>query len=379
MSISFSLFIEINSNNISKVCTPVDELTAPPNVPTIKDTVPTAYTSKPNVTNGYLPPSQSISTAYYDRSPFNATVSQGPPSSSYSSNSNSNITPYGTYMISYNISDISKIDEYQIYDMIYLYYYLSLYYFTPDFLSSNFFKDGSKESLVNMLTNYCNSSGNMSSGLCNSTSGIGSGFPYQTLITQSPCTNPYSNCYNGWDDFCFQSGNYDSPECLNYYSNSYKNNQLNANIKNGLLNICSSIYNSNTTPPENFWEVCSCFLPQEVYTNFLAENNVTGISQGAQQCWYYPCISASVQPEATATCPNSTVVSCIQKQYLTLQDTGGNITDNTIKTQQAINNCQAATTTGKSNTPVVPTPPHIPTSPPQPGITSPPQSGTKNK
>ena len=39
------------------------------------------------------------------------------------------------------------------------------------------------------------------------------------------------------------------------YSKSYENNQLNANIKNGLLNICSSIYNSNTTPPENFWEV----------------------------------------------------------------------------------------------------------------------------
>ena len=84
----------------------------------------------------------------------------------------------------------------------------------------------------------------MGSGLCNSTSGIGESLPVQSLVNQSPCTNPYSTCYNAWDSYCFTSGNYDSPECLQYYSNSYEMNQLNANIKNGLLNICSSIYNS---------------------------------------------------------------------------------------------------------------------------------------
>ena len=72
----------------------------------------------------------------------------------------------------------------------------------------------------------------MDIGLCNSTgSGLGASLPTQTLFDQSPCTmNNYSSCSQGWNDYCFQSGNYNTEECLNYYSANYENNQLNAKI-----------------------------------------------------------------------------------------------------------------------------------------------------
>ena len=378
MSILFSLYIEINSNNIENICTSVSSMTTiPDNIMNEEKTINgnkyilNDYTTDPiPTTEQYTPPSQSVALnfAYYNVSPFIATISSGYSPSQYTSSSKS----YEVYMISYSVDNISTINEHQIYDIIYLYSYLSST-FSSAFLSSTYYENGSKVNITSLIKDYCNLTGNMGSGLCNSTSGIGESLPVQSLVNQSPCTNPYSTCYNAWDSYCFTSGNYDSPECLQYYSNSYENNQLNANIKNGLLNICSSIYNSNTTPPENFWEVCSCFLPENVYTDFLTENNVTGISQGAQQCWYYPCISASVQPEASATCPSSTVVSCIQKQYLTLEDTGGSITDDNIKTQQAISNCQAtnsgngsspstSSSTPPSSTPSSPTSPPVPSS-----------------
>jgi len=351
MSVSFSLYFEINSGNISNVCSTIT--TTPSDITPVEDSngdsyIPNEYNLQPNMNNGYTPPSGSnLSYAYYNVSPFIAKIYPGPKPSQYSSNNNL----FGTYIVSYNIENISQINQYQLYDIIYLYYYLSLT-FSKDFLASNYYNNASIPSLTKTIINYCNITGNMNSGLCSSISGLGSSLPVQTLLTQSPCTNPYSTCYDGWDNYCFQSGNYDSPECLNYYSGSYNNNQLNSNIKNGLLNICSSIYNSNTTPPENFWEVCSCFLPQEVYTEFLEKNNVTGISQGSQQCWYFPCISASIKPQSSANCPNSTVVNCIQKQYLTLQNTGGDITDNIINTEQAISNCSASnTSSGSSPTP----------------------------
>lgn len=345
MSISFELYFQINLDNLSTVCSPISSIVTPDESLSFENSnveyVPNSYDSLPNIKKGvYTVPSSSISTAYYNVHPFLPNLFKISPSS----NDSSSIVIFG---VSYTIEDIKEIEDGQLYDLIYLYYYLSKT-FSSNFLSSNYFKKISKPNLVNMITNYCQLSSNMGLGLCSSTSGIGTSLPYQDLITQSPCTDPYSKCYDAWDNYCFQSGNYDSSECLNYYSNSYENNQLNANIKNGLLNVCQSIYRSDATPPENFWEICSCFLPEEVYTDFLKKNNVSGISQGTQQCWYYPCISATVLPESSPTCPNSSVVSCIQKQYLTLDDTGGNISDDTIKTQQAINNCQALTSTNKS-------------------------------
>ena len=135
MSISFILYFEINSGNIDQVCSNIDEFTTPSDIIPIQDPngnsyIPNEYTSQPNMNNGYTPPSGiSLSTAYYNVSPFTATISPGPKPSQYSSNSNS----LGTYSVSYFIEDGSKINGFQLYDIIYLYYYLSLT-FSQDFL-----------------------------------------------------------------------------------------------------------------------------------------------------------------------------------------------------------------------------------------------------
>ena len=64
------------------------------------------------------------------------------------------------------------------------------------------------------------------------------------FLSESPCTNPYSNCSEGWGNYCFNQDEFSSPLCLNYYTNSYIPSS-NPNNPNLLLMIVSLWFTEN--------------------------------------------------------------------------------------------------------------------------------------
>lgn len=337
MSINLTIYFEINDTNYLSYCSQVEESIS--GLSFNYDNliyVPTAYTSQPTIQNSIYIPPVSLSYAYYNVAPFTA------------SSSDKTIMIYSpegqttlplVYQVSYNLltSDLTSNIQSQLYDLLYVYNGILGSTFTILTSSDQNMNNSSFNSLV---SNFCANSQLMSSSLCNSSS-----LTFSNLnLEKAPCIDPYSNCYTAWNNFCFNDMNYDSEECLNYYQNSYNNNELSPNVSDGLSNICTSIYNSNTTQSETFWDVCSCFLPDEVYENFLNQYKLTGLTLGSPQCWYPRCmLSNSIKPLQSPICPNSTVTNCLQNSYNDLIDEDGNIDDNTLNISQDISSCTTQT------------------------------------
>lgn len=324
---------------------------------------PISYTSVPDVNqnNEYIP-NPSIKGAFYNCSPFNGVLQliNGNMQNDGIVNavcSCETVPPndkdsYAIYEVRYDIpvSSLSKSNfSNQLNDFLYIQQYLYLNS-TSSFLESEYMKV-SIENIKQLIIDYCDASSNMTDSLCSKTF---SDFIF--LNSGSPCVNPYSLCSKGWDNYCFQKKNIFSDICLNYFSNSYntstdpndKNLLLNNNVTAGLQKTCQSLYkdakNPTTDLSQDFWNVCSCFLPNQYYEEYIKENNFQELSLGTQQCWYLPCSGASVLPENNPSCPNNSVSNCIQDEYITIKSNNpANIKNNIIQTNQTINSCGSKT------------------------------------
>lgn len=335
--IILKIYFEINDTNYQSFCTKVQS----DNKLSFHENnyiwVPTVYKSEPSYKNNlYIPPPESY--AYYDLAPL----------SIYSI---TNITtPEGekpTLPIIYEImyilisTDLKSSIKGQIKDFLNV--YNSILGSTFSILTDNE-SNTSNVSMNNLISNFCTNTNSMGSTLCNSET---LGFSNIKLV-KSPCIDPYTNCQDSWNNYCFNDMNFDSEECINYYQNSYNGNLINHNVSNKLVDFCKSLYESNTTQSESFWDTCACFLPDSVYTKFLEDYKLTGLTLGSPQCWYPKCmLSNSIKPEQSPRCPNSTVSTCMQNSYTDLIDQNGNIYDNTLNINQVISKCTAQS--GSSN------------------------------
>ena len=317
---------------------------------------PISYNSSPNVIKGkYIPPKNLTNYAYYNYGFFSnptltllLSLNPGPISMVLTDSSNSSCTQqmdynldnipssFAIYSIIYNISDTNLKNaniENQIFDLLYLYETLSNT-FTTDFKNSCYFKD-SKYSFQQMVLDYCSRSANMSSSLCSNP------FLPFSFLNVSPCVTNHSFCKSGLLDFCSKAENYNSEQCLNYYSESYDGTQLDTDTQVMLQNTCGEIYNSTedkSTLDEDFYTVCGCFLPKNVYTEYLEEHKMNESILGYPQCWYLPCITSGVQPSITPKCPSNNITNCVQYKYITVKNTDTNETKKSM-TKDALVNC----------------------------------------
>lgn len=337
--ISFSIYFEINDLNYTQFCSQVQSTSSISFNYENSNWTPIVYTSQPTFQNSlYVPPPESY--AYYNLTPFSVqSISTIP----YNSDASSRTLPI-IYQINYNFlsTDLTSNIQSQLYDLLNVYNSIlgsSITILTTSQQNTNY------NSINYLVSNFCTNSQEMDDSICSSSS---LNFPNLKLTT-APCINPYSNCDTSWNNYCFNDMNYDSEECLNYYQNSYTNNSINPNIRDKLSSLCSSIYNSNTTQSETFWDVCSCFLPDTVYEKFQDEYKLTGLTLGPQQCWYPRCmLSNSIKPSQSPNCPNSTVTTCLQNSYNDLIDDDGNIDDNTFNISQAIGSCSSQSSSTSS-------------------------------
>ena len=258
---------------------------------------PLNYSDKPNINsnNTYVPPSTPFNAAFYNVSPLNATVKRITLTGSVPS------TTYAVYEISYEIDDFSLLQNNQILDFCYLQQYLQST-FSSWFQS---YQNKNKLEIQQLIMDFCNENGVMSDSVCNSLN-------IPSLIESSPCTSPYSNCMDSWNNFCSQTENYNSSICKDYYKSNYFNNTLDNGISDMLKSTCNEIYESNPSilSSADYMGVCACFLPKEIYDKFPVEINSENVEN-----WYYPCYKSSIKPNATPPSPTSEIVSCMNKKY----------------------------------------------------------------
>lgn len=193
-----------------------------------------------------------------------------------------------------------------------------------------------------LITDYCTYSNNMLAALC-------SGelyFPYLD-INESPCVDDYSDCNIGWTKFCTDPNYYNTEPCLNYFSSGYlPNGTMSNDIQQELRTVCANVYN-NSNPNDlentNFYDVCGCYLPNEVYEDFQKELLTTGQSVGSTQCWFMPCTQSNfaITNPLYLECPDTSVATCVQKSYINLQAENADIKNNTIVVNQVIKECTA--------------------------------------
>lgn len=330
------------------------------------------YSKKPDmISNNYSPPLEIEGYAYYNYGLFknpliDLKLSSNPGPTSINetfdnptcSKSFTYTLPnesYAVYTLNYSFSpsDISSNSNFifQLYDFLYLMNYL-FNTFTSDFKNSCFWVN-SVESINELILYYCNQSGNMSETICSKEF-----LPFD-FLPESPCIVNPSNCLTGKNKYCSSSKNFNNNYCLNYYSNYYNGNQLDATIISNLQNNCKEVYNSSSDPstlPDSFWNTCGCFLPDNVYTEFLENNNVdfSESTLGNRQCWYLPCINSSVLPSNNPKCPDNNIVNCIQYSYITTENTN-TLAEKTTETKKTLQHCNSLhsenveTTTSKEN------------------------------
>jgi len=320
---------------------------------------PNSYTTLPqlNSNNEYVPNPNIKGGAFYNCGPFKALLQltnnnmndTGTINGVCSCDSvpSSNPDSYTIYQVRYNIptSIISQNYYYNyLMDFLYLQQYL-FYNYTSSFLQSEYWET-TLDNIKQLIIDYCNYTSNMTNKLCYDS------FSDFIFLSSSPCTNPYSTCSKGWGNYCFNENNFTSPLCLNYYSNSYipsinpnnSNSLLDDNVVNGLQKTCQNIFSQVENPitdlDQEYWNVCSCFLPNEYYQNYLKENNLQNLSLGSQQCWYLPCSNASIVPKSNPICPNNSITNCVQDVYVTIKtDNPSNIQNDMIQTTQTITSC----------------------------------------
>jgi len=320
---------------------------------------PVPYTYPPTVMNGtYIPPQEKIpSSAYYNYGLFSnpiieipLSINPGPssiitednsnPTCTQQFNYNLNNTPesYAIFSVTYTISEDDFSDgnlPNQILDFFYLYETLSNT-FTNDFKNSCYYND-TKTNLAQMVMDYCSNSGNMNFSLCSTD------FLPFSFLNQSPCIGNMGYCKKGFLNYCSDPSNYNNKECLQYYSQSYNGTQLDTDTQVMLQDTCSTIYNSTqdkSTLDQSFWTVCGCFLPKDVYNQYLEKNNMDETITGYPQCWYVPCITSSVLPSTKPQCPTNDITNCIQYKYITLTDTDTNQTQTKVM-ENSLSDCSS--------------------------------------
>lgn len=325
---------------------------------------PISYTTIPqtNSKNEYTPPSSNyLVGAFYNSGPFSALLQltnnnmsntgSSSPVCSCDTVPSSDSNSYVIYQVRYDIP-VSTIKQSSYYNYLMDFLYLQQYLYlksTSSFLQSNYWIT-TLDNIKQMIIDYCNNTSNMTNSLC---SGEFSNFIF---LSNSPCIDPYSNCSQAWGNYCFNESEFYNPLCLNYYSNSYiptsvpnnPNLLLDDNVVNGLQKTCQSILaqveNPTTDLSQEYWNICSCFLPNQYYQNYLKENKLQDLSLGSQQCWYLPCSNASIVPESNPICPNNSITNCIQDVYVTIKtDNPANIQNDTVQTSQTITSCGSKT------------------------------------
>lgn len=336
-----TIYFEINESNYQSYCSKVQNNSSKLSFKEKNNLyVPTVYKSEPSFRNNlYIPPPGSY--AYYNLSPLsvysitNITTPSG---------QTSRTLPI-VYEVKYILlsTDLKSSIKGQIDDFLNV--YNSVLGSTFSILTSSQ-SNTSNINFQNLISNFCQNSNLMGSNLCSSET---LGFS-NIKIVKSPCIDPYTDCQDSWNNYCFNDMNFDSEECINYYQNSYDGNLINHNVSNKLVDFCQSLYDSNTTQSETFWNTCACFMPDSVYTKFLEDYKLTGLTLGSPQCWYPKCmLSNSIKPEQSPKCPNSTVSTCMQNSYTDLVDEDGNIDDNTLNINQVISRCTAQSGSSKQD------------------------------
>lgn len=350
------------------------------------------YNTSPNVNNGvYTPPNLSATTiySYYSVSPLTTTPKAflhpgmngfpnindvvapsgstiiqdqktGIPKSGwtfdtaqiqYEGSDNSAITDYinngmntygvyGVYKLTYTVSDSDFTDdlEYKLRDLFALQQWL-LPEYSPWFVGSSYWAT-TKQSMKQMVVDYCNKTKNMSCSLCSSQN---LGFDF---LTSSPCIENTSTCMNGWSSYCNTSDNFFSDTCLNVYQKSYVDGNLAPDIQNLLTTNCSTYANStnDSNLSSDFLRVCGCYLPSKYYDDVFESNSELANQVGGynyRQCWYLPCIYSNLPPvnPTDMTCENNNISNCIQTTVANYTDMSGTLADNTIAVNSYINNC----------------------------------------
>lgn len=256
---------------------------------------PINYSNIPNLNsqNEYTPPSTPINAGFYNVSPLNATISL--------MNLTLPSTTYAVYEIIYEIEDFNLIQNNQLLDFLYLQKYLQSTF-------SSWFSSYQSQNILSMkqlIIDYCNETGSMSDSVCNSLN-------ISSFFNNSPCIDPYSNCLEGWNNFCSQIENYNSSSCQNYYKSNYYNNILDNSIQNNLKSLCNQVYESNPSilSSQEYLDTCACFLPQKVYNSYPNEINSENIEN-----WYYPCYRSSIKQNASPPSPTTEIVSCMNEKY----------------------------------------------------------------
>lgn len=324
--------------------------------------IPNNYTTNPLLINGiYQPFVANNMKGYYSNAPFNTTLNNATISvmdakvvtEQPSVTVNSKIIPgtnqsdwvdytytlpkksYAVYSVDYtlNQSDFTPELGYKILDLLYL--QQSLFNtFSTDFKNSCYWQSTSMF-LKQLVIDYCQNTGDMSLPLCSNTY-----LPF-SFLSKSPCSENFSNCAEGWNKFCTRDSNYNSDSCLNYYSKSYDQNNLYPSVISNLKNMCGNIYNSEqdkTNLSNDFYDICGCYLPEEVYNNLSKDNDV--LTYNNRQCWYLPCINSSILPSINPKCPDNEIINCIQRQYVTSENiqTGK---ETTTVTESSIKKCNS--------------------------------------
>ena len=271
---------------------------------------PINYSNLPtlNTENQYVPPLTPIKAGFYNVFPLIASISL--------MNISIPSTTYAVYEIQYEIEDFNLLQNNQLLDFLNLQKYLQ-----STFSSSfNSYQSQNILSMKQLIIDYCNETSSMSDSVCNSSN-------LSSFFDSSPCIDPYSNCLEGWNNFCSQIENYNSSLCKNYYKSTYYNNVLDNSIQNNLKSLCSEVYESNPSilSSQEYLDTCACFLPQDVYKNFPSE-----ISSDNIENWYYPCYRSSIKKYVVPPSPTSEIVSCMNEKYKNSSSTE-DITNQTYK------------------------------------------------
>ena len=218
-------------------------------------------------------------------------------------------------------------------------------YSNLDNVENNFHRyyETSLDSASRLISDYCTYSNNMLIDVC---SGENINFQYLN-INGSPCVGDYSNCDIGWTKFCTEPQNYNTQACLQYFKSGYgEDGTMSNDMQQELRTVCGKVYESSDPKDleeSEFYDICGCYLPNDVYEEYLKEINVTGQSVGSAQCWFMPCTQSSftITNPLYLECPDTSVATCLQKSYVDLQTIDGDIKNNTIVVNQVIKECTA--------------------------------------
>lgn len=149
--------------------------------------------------------------------------------------------------------------------------------------------------------------------------------------------------------YCDNPSNFTKDVCKNFYRTQYVNNQLSSTVSSLLTKQClrfadadgnvldpsGQVIQPGTTSNTYPANVCSCFLPNSVYSKFY-DTNTKDYPElrkffTINQCSYPDCANTSAVQPQKMTCPDVAITSCIVNNTI-----GGNVTNSNFS---IVNNC----------------------------------------